>query len=66
MRVLDEALDFAAEQQRALHLGVVKRLDAEEVARAEERFGVFIPDDERKHAAQLVQKAGAVFLEAVQ
>ena len=66
VRVFHKALDFAAEHQRALHLCIVKRLNAKVIARAEQRFRILVPNDEREHAAQLIEQVGAVFFKAVQ
>ena len=59
--VLQDALDLGGEDElragRALLHRVVERLDAEEVARAEELAGGAVPDGEREHAAQAVEHA---------
>ena len=66
VRMLEDALDLGCEDEAAVLLRVVKRLDAEEVARAEELAGGAVPDGEREHAAQLIEQVGAVFFKAVQ
>ena len=52
--VMEEALDLRAKQQRAVHLGVVQGLDAEEVPGAKELTLLLVPDDKGEHAPQLV------------
>ena len=58
--VLQDAFDLGGEDElraglAVLH-GVVKRFDAEEVARAEQLAALLVPDGEREHAAHLVQQ----------
>ena len=65
MRMREKCLDLAAEHECAVHLRIIHRLDAEEIACTEKALPVFIPDDEREHAAKPVQKPGAVFRVAV-
>ena len=65
--MLEKGLDLAAEHQpRAVRDGViVKRLDAENVPRAEHTLVFGVPQHERKHAAQAIDQLRAVFLVAV-
>ncbi len=58
-------LDFRSEQQPLRRQFVVQRLDAQPVARDEERFRVAIPDGKGEHAAQMLHTVGAVLLEEV-
>ena len=65
--VLQQALDFAAEQQlTCLGLGVVERLDAENITRAVHLVRLGIPHDKGEHAAQHTGQLCAVLLIAVQ
>ena len=57
--VLQDAFDFGREDELAVLLRVVKRFDAEEIARAEELARRSVPDGEREHAAQAVEHAFA-------
>ena len=68
LRMREEALDLAAEHQAAaiFGLGVIKRLDTENIARAEQAILLLIPDNERVHAAQLVDDFLAPLLVAMQ
>ena len=68
IRVRQHALDFGGEDELARRgRGIVQRLDAEHVARAEQRFRLRVPDDKGKHTAQLFhQLPPAVLLIAVQ
>ena len=66
LRVVEEALDLTAEDHPAVRDGiVVERLDAEDVARAHQAAALFVPDDERVHAAQAVHEVVAPLLIAV-
>ena len=66
-RMLEQALDLAAEQQLArVGLGVVERLDTKHIARAVQRVCFGIAYDKGEHAAQLGGNGCAVFLVAVQ
>ena len=65
-RVLEQALDFTAEQELArVGLGVVERLDAEDIACAVHFVGLGIPHDKGEHTAQHTGQLGAVLLIAV-
>ena len=68
LRVREEALDLAAEHQAAaiFGLGVIKRLDAENIASAEQAILLLIPDNERIHATKLVDDLLAPLLVAMQ
>ena len=68
LRVREEALDLAAEHQAAaiFGLGVIKRLDAENIASAEQAILLLIPDNERIHATKLVDDFLAPLLVAMQ
>ena len=66
VRVGQETLDFRAEEKVAVVLIVIERLDAENIARAEQLLCGAVPDDEGIHAAQPLQHAGAPLLIAVQ
>ena len=59
VRMLEDALDLGCEDEAAVLLRVVKRLDAEEVARTEQLARIAVPDGEREHAAQAVEHAFA-------
>ena len=64
--VLQQALDLAAKQQLArVGLGVIERLDAENIPCAVHFVGFRIPHDKGKHTAQLGSQCRAVFLIAV-
>src|SRR5512136_1441938 len=58
-------LDFRSEQQTLRRQLVVQRLDAQAVARDEERSCVAIPDGKGEHAAQMLHTVRAVLLEKV-
>ena len=64
-RMIQETLDFRAEQKLPVFVVVVERLDAEDVARAEQLTRLRVPNDEREHAAQLIKHAATPFLVAV-
>ena len=66
MRMVQETLDLRAEHQGAFHPGIIQRFDAKEVTGAEELLLFLVPDDEGKHAPQLVQQLFAVFFIAVE
>ena len=51
VRVFHKALDFAAEHQRALHLCIVKRLNAKEIPCRKNRFLFTVPDYKGKHTS---------------
>ena len=53
--VLQNAFNFACEDELPLLLRIVKRLDAEEIARAEKFFVARIPKGKGEHAAQALQ-----------
>ena len=57
-RVLQDRLDLRGVAEVVADHGVVQRLDAEIIAREEQRFGLFVIDREREHPAQ----AGQAFL----
>ena len=59
VRMLEDALDLGSEDEAAVLLRVIERLDAEEVAGAEQLARVAVPDGEREHAAQAVEHAFA-------
>ena len=64
--VLKQALDLGAEQQLAcVGLGIIERLDAENIARAVHLVRFRVPYDEGKHAAQPGGQRRAVLLIAV-
>ena len=64
--VLKQALDLGAEQQLArVGLGIIERLDAENIARTVHLVRFRVPYDEGKHAAQLGGQCRAVLLIAV-
>ena len=62
----EERLRLGREVQRAGVFHVEERLEAEAVARREERAGLLVPDHEGELAAQVFQAAGAVFLVEVE
>ena len=66
-RMRQEALDFRAEEKRAVirRLAIIQRLDAEHIARQEEGLLLFVPDGEGKHPTHAVQNALAPFGVAV-
>ena len=53
--VLKDALDFGREDELAVLLRVIERLDAEEIARAEQLARFAVPNGEREHAAQAIE-----------
>ena len=57
--VLQNTFDLGREDELAVLLRVVKRFDAEEIARAEKLACRAVPDGEREHAAQSVEHAFA-------
>ncbi len=57
--------DLRSEQQPLRRQFVVQRLDAQAVARDEERFRVAIPDGKGEHAAQVLHTIRAVLFEEV-
>ena len=57
--VFQNAFDLGREDELAVLLRVVKRFDAEEIARAEKLACRAVPDGEREHAAQSVEHAFA-------
>jgi len=59
-----QALRLRREPEAVAGLGEIQRLDAEPVARPESRLGLGVPDDEREHAAQLLDPVGAVIVVA--
>ena len=59
VRMLEDALDLGSEDEAAVLLRVVERLDAEEIAGAEQLARIAVPDGEREHAAQAVEHAFA-------
>ena len=59
VRMLEDALDLGGEDEAAVLLRVVERLDAEEVAGTEQLARIAVPDGEREHAAQTVEHAFA-------
>ena len=59
VRMLEDALDLGSEDEAAVLLRVVERLDAEEVAGTEQLARIAVPDGEREHAAQTVEHAFA-------
>ena len=64
-RIFQDALNLRAVYKAAADCRIVKGLDAEHVARAEELFFARIPDHEGKHSAQPVQDPGPVLRIAV-
>ena len=68
LRVREEALDLAAEHQATAIFGlrVIKRLDAENIASAEQAILLLIPNNERIHATKLVDDFLAPLLVAMQ
>ena len=54
-----QRLGLGGQEQQAVDLRVVEGLDAEAVARAEERLLLLVPEGEREHAAQLLQAVHA-------
>ena len=57
--VLQDAFNLGREDELAVLLRVVKRFDAEEIARAEKLACRAVPDGEREHAAQSIEHAFA-------
>ena len=54
IRVEPQAIERVAEEKQVAEIGVVKRLDAKMISRAEERFSPRVPDGECKIAAQVL------------
>ena len=50
--MLQQRLDFGAEEQLAAHLNVIERLDAQMIPRQEQLAPDRIPDGEREHAVE--------------
>src|SRR4030095_14507905 len=63
---LYERLHLGGEVDRAVMDRVVHRLDAEPVARSEQRTVTFVPDGERELTSQRVEGACAVLFEQMQ
>ena len=53
--VLKDALDFGREDELPVLLRVIERLDAKEIARAEQLACFAVPNGEREHAAQAIE-----------
>src|SRR5689334_11013375 len=57
---LKDRLQLRRERETPGRLRVIQRLDAETVARQQERFATVVPDGEGKHAAELLDTSAAV------
>src|SRR5215469_17033296 len=62
IRMLEEYLDFRAEQKLVCRFGVVQGLDPEPVARNEQRLALAVPNGEREHPAQVLDRIFPVLL----
>ena len=66
VRVFQEGLDFRADKERPIHLGVIQRLNAEVITGPKHFLGLAIPDDKGKHPPQLLADVIAPLLIAMQ
>src|SRR5438094_126832 len=55
----NERLDLAGEIEDSIHLGVIRRLDAECIAGTEERLLRLVPDGKGKHSPEVLDAIGA-------
>ena len=63
--MLQQRLDFGGEYKRGTVPEVVKRLDAETVAGAEQSLRTLIPYREGKHTAELIETGRPIFFVSV-
>ena len=61
-----KAFDLAAEHKMPVFVIIIERLNAKNIACAEQSAGVFIPDGKGEHTAQLAGQLLAPLLVAVQ
>ncbi len=64
--MLQQGFDLGGESENASVPEVVKGLDSEAVARAEQRLAGCVPDGKREHAAEQLHAIGAVLLVGVE